>query len=435
MFLPTGLNSSSNHLYMAFLVSMCLLPFSTGGGKGSDSVVITFALPFLLLLSIFIVYNLTTAREKASYPNEIRFSIFYALLHVFSIFISSLMNQSLTAAFARSIFHLFGFTIFLYIVSNSSMSKNATLVYNKISMILIFSGFLMSVYFIGNFVFAIQQNSLEQVLLERGNGGLLSLPWGASNTIAACLMMPFFLALDRIINTRYVKKIGIKSTVFMVFIIAVAILITQSRNVIVVLSIGLPLIGIFTKNKKSVLVILMLIAAVVFAVVSFSGQDFDGIVAARIGDRAEDVSGFNGRTFIWEESILYFSTHPLQPVGYFGMLDEIGHTAHNIFITTLIEQGALGLIAYILFLFDNFLFCFKKMSTQYLSLITKKRIVLYLVAMLSILVQYQFEDSNFTAPNIIYQWVFISLMYLSVYSDIQYSESRVPQYSLPPAKD
>jgi hypothetical protein len=37
--------------------------------------------------------------------------------------------------------------------------------------------------------------------------------------------------------------------------------------------------------------------------------------------------------------------------------------------------------------------------------------------MLSILLQLQFEDSNLTAQNIIFQWVFLALMYLSAYCD------------------
>ena len=64
------------------------------------------------------------------------------------------------------------------------------------------------------------------------------------------------------------------------------------------------------------------------------------------------------------------------------------------------------------------------MSTKLLSFTSKKRMTLYLIAMFSILIQLQFEDSNLTAQNIIYQWVFLSLMYLSVYCDAP-AEDRV----------
>ena len=435
MFLPTGTNSSSNYLYIIFLMSVCLLPFSTGAGEGSNSVVVTFSFPFLLFLTISIIYNFINRREKTSYPKELKLSIFFALLHIFSIFLSSLMNQELQVAFARAIFHLFGFTIFLYITSNSSTSRNAALAYEKIAMIFILSGFIMSAYFIGNFLFVIQQNSLEQVLLERSKGGLMALPWGVSNTIAACLMMPLFSALDRIVNTRDASKANIKITVLMMLTMVFAIILTQSRTVIIALMIGMILIGSLTKNKKSIFLFFTIVITILFVLINFYGQELDGIFAARIGDGAADIEGFNGRTSVWETSLLYFSQHPLQPLGYFGMIGEVGHTAHNIFMTTLIEQGILGLIAYTLFTINNFSFCMSKLFIKYLPSTTKKRAIFYLIAMLSIFIQLQFEDSNLTAQNIIYQWIFLALMYLSAYCDFHYTGPLMPQYALPPARE
>jgi O-antigen ligase len=338
-------------------------------------------------------------------------------LHTFSILLTSLMNQSLIQSFARSIFSLFGFAIFLYITSNASISKDAKLAYNKISLIFIFSGAVMSLYFIVNFLLALQQNSLDRVLLERENGGLLSLPWGASNTIAACLMMPFFLAIDRAFNRQAGKKKKDTSMFVFMLIIIMAIMITQSRNVMFTLAMGTIFIGGLTKNLKSTLVFLAILGVLFLSILSFFGQDLDTIFAARLGDQAQDVGGFNGRTALWEESIVYFALHPLEPLGYFGMLGELNHTAHNVFLTTLIEQGILGLVAYLLFLINNFWFCAKKLASKSLSSLAKRKMTLYLIAMLSILLQLQFEDSNLTAQNIIYQWIFLALMYLSPYCD------------------
>jgi O-antigen ligase len=412
------------------MMSMCLLPFSTGGGTGSSSVVVTFALPFLVFLCTFIIYNFFSKRERTNYPREFKASIFCALLHIFAIFLSSLMNQNLASAFARSIFHLFGFIIFLYITSNASVNRNAVLVYNKVALMMVSSGFVMSGYFIVNFALAIQQKSFEQVLLERSNGGLMSLPWGASNSIAACLMMPFFLGLDRVVNLKPIKKTDRSFTIFMMVIMIIAIILTQSRNVIITLVIGLLGISLLTGNKKPVFIFVGLVAMIVVPVVTFYSQDLEFIFATRIGDQSDNLEGFNGRTIIWEESISYFTNHPFQPLGYFGMLEEIGHTSHNVFMTTLIEQGIIGLLLYVLFLFNNFAFCIKKMSVKYLSLITRRRTMLYLVAMLSIFIQYQFEDSNLTAQNIIYQWIFLALMYLHVYCDTYYADP-VMQMQLP----
>jgi O-antigen ligase len=422
MFLPIGKNSYSSHLYIVFLISMCLLPFSTGTGSGSF--VVSFAFPFLILLSILIIGNFITRKERINYSSDIKLALLCAFLHVFAIFISSLMNQSLILSFARAIFDLCGFSIFFYIISNSSKNKDAILVYEKITLIFILSGFIMSVYFIINFLLAVQQNSLDQVLLERENGGLLSLPWGASNTIAACLMMPFFLALDRLFNIKNTKKNSSGKMLLVMLTIIMAIIITQSRNVIITLVIGMIFIGGLTKNTKSTLIFLGLLTVIFFTITSLYGQDLDSIFNARLGDGAADIGGFNGRTALWELSIIYFIHHPLEPLGYFGMLGELGHTGHNVFITTLIEQGILGLIAYILFSMNNFLFCIKKMSTKSLSFLTKRRMTLYLIAMFSILIQLQFEDSNLTAQNIVYQWVFLALMYLSTYCDVP-AEDRI----------
>jgi hypothetical protein len=419
MFLPIGKNSYSSHLYIVFLISMCLLPFSTAAGSGSF--VVSFAFPFLIVLFILIIAKFVTRKERINYPNELKPALFCALLHVFCIFISSLMNQSLMLSFARAIFDLVGFTVFLYITSNSSISKDAILAYNKITLIFISSGFIMSIYFIINFLLAVQQNSLDKVLLERENGGLMSLPWGASNTIAACLMMPFFLALERLFNIK-VKNNDSKVMFFVMLTIIMAIIITQSRNVISTLIVGMIFIGCLTKNAKRTLIFLGTIAVIFLAITSLYGQDLTTIFDARLGDQAADIGGFNGRTSLWEISILHFMNHPLEPLGYFGMLVEFGHTGHNVFITTLIEQGIFGLVAYILFLIDNFSFCMRKIFTKSLSFITKKRMILYLIAMLSILLQLQFEDSNLTAQNILYQWVFLGLMYLSAYCDLPATE-------------
>jgi O-antigen ligase len=395
---------------------MCLLPFSTGTGAGSF--VVTFAFPFLVLLFVFIIGSFIARKERINYPDDLKLAAFCALLRLFAIFIASLMNQSLILSFARSIFDFFGFAMFLYITSNASKSKNAELVHNKISLIFVWSGVIMSIYFIVNFLLAVQQNSLDQVLLERENGGLMSLPWGASNTIAGCLMMPFFLALDRAFNMKLLKRNARITMLFSMLIIMFAIIVTQSRNVIFTLVLGMIFIGGLTKNLKSTLAFIGLIIAVVAGIAIFSGQDLSSIFEARVGDQAQDVGGFNGRTLLWEVSIARILAHPFAPLGYFGMLAEMGHTGHNVFLTTLIEQGIFGTVAYILFLINNLVFCFKKIFDKSLSVAIRKRMTLYLIAMLSILLQLQFEDSNLTAQNIVYQWLFLSLMYVSAYCDV-----------------
>jgi O-antigen ligase len=399
---------------------MYLVPFSTGAGAGSF--VIAFAFPFLFLLFFFIAGSLIVRKERINYPDDLKLSLLFAAIHLFAIFIASLMNQNLVMSFARSIFDFFGFAIFLYITSHASKHKNAALVYSKLSPIFVWSGVIMSAYFIINFLLAVQQNSLDQVLLERENGGLMSLPWGASNTIAGCLMMPFFLALDRAFNTKSLK-FNSRAVMFLaMLLIMFAIIVTQSRNVIITLLLGLTFVGVLTKNIKPTILFLGTIVTIVVSIALLSGQDLSSIFEARVGDQAQDVGGFNGRTTLWEASILYFSTHPFSPLGYFGMLGEMGHTGHNIFLTTLVEQGVFGLVAYILFLINNLGFCLKKIYDKSLSFGIRRRMTLYMIAMLSILLQLQFEDSNLTAQNIVYQWMFLALMYVSPYCDVPEGE-------------
>jgi O-Antigen ligase len=430
---------------------MCLIPFSTGGGVGSNSFVITFAFPALVLLSIFIAYNSGIKKGQNNYPRELKFVLFCGQMQVFSVLILSFLTQDILAAFARSIFHLFGFVIFAYVISNAVTQQNAAIAYDKVSQLFILSGFIMAGYFIVNFLLAVQQNSLDQVLLERENGGLMALPWGASNTIAACLMMPLCISVERLFNIVPIKKTILstknpsllidqinpvsreleflpkKKTINILLIVIalliIAIIITQSRNVLITLVMGAILMGILTKNTKPILIFMILAGIIFWGVTNLYSQDLETIFSARVGDGAKDIEGFNGRTMIWDTSLLYFSTHPLQPLGYFGMLAQLGQTAHNVFMTTLIEQGFFGLGVYLLFLFNNFTFCLRKISSKYLSLATRKTMAIYLAAMISIFVQLQFEDSNLTAQNIIYHWVFLSLMYLASYRDAWFSQS------------
>ena len=207
--------------------------------------------------------------------------------------------------------------------------------------------------------------------------------------------------------------------IFAITILLTAVVITQSRNVLLTVAVGALLIGILTKNFKRILIFSVVLITIFFVIVILSNQDLESVFSARVGDGAQDVEGFNGRTLVWEASIAYFRNHPLQPIGYFGMLQEVGYTAHNVFITTLIEQGIIGLVVYLLFLINNFSFCIKKMSTKYLTSTTKITMTIYLIAMLSMLIQLQFEDSNLTAQNIIYNWVFLALMYLNIYCNVQ----------------
>jgi O-antigen ligase len=427
MFLPVDKKSYSSHLYIIFSLSMYLLPFSTGTGAGSF--VIMFALPFFVLLFFFIAGSLITRKERINYPDDLKLSLIFAIIHFFAIFIASLMNQSLIMSFARSIFDFFGFAIFLYITSHASKNQNAALVYSKLSLIFVWSGAIMSAYFIVNFLLAVQQNSLDQVLLERENGGLMSLPWGASNTIAGCLMMPFFLALDRAFNTKSLK-FNSRAVMFLaMLLIMFAIIVTQSRNVIITLLLGMTFVGVLTKNVKPTILFIVTIITIVISIALLSGQDLSSIFEARVGDQAQDVGGFNGRTTLWEASILYFSNHPFSPLGYFGMLGEMGHTGHNIFLTTLLEQGIFGLVAYILFLLNNLGFCLKKIFEKSLSFAIRRRMTLYLIAMLSMLLQLQFEDSNLTAQNIVYQWIFLALMYVTPYCDLPEAADPNPEFT------
>ncbi len=433
MILPASRISHSGYLYIIFLISMCLLPFSTGkAGNNSEGVgVITFALPVLILLFISIVYNFITRRDNIRYPKDMRLPIFLAFIYVLAILLTSLANENIATAFARSIFHIFGFFIFLHITLNSAVASEAILVHKKITQIFVLSGFILSSYFIINFLIAVQGNSLEQVLLERENGGLLSLPWGASNTIAGCLTMTCYSALDQVFSIKSIKNKGSIINIFMMIIIILAIIITQSRNGIIALAVGLTLISLSTKNTKLLVVLAIFMALIFSAVIDFSGQELEGVFSARVGDQAADIAGFNGRTLIWDKAVAYFVAHPLRPLGYFGMMKELGNTGHNVFLTTLIEQGVFGLTVYVLFLTNNFLFCIKKTKIRHLSPTTRRKLIFYLIAMLALLLQLQFEDYNLTAQSIIYQWVFLALMYLSAYCDSKPPFSTDPCFISP----
>ena len=233
----------------------------------------------------------------------------------------------------------------------------------------------------------------------------MSLPWGASNVIAATLIVPLFSSLGRYNKgNKFVDALFLLARCLMLL----AITLTMSRTNLAVLCLGFLIFSVFTNKYKYLLVVLLFIVFLYTVLYLYDPLALGIIYYSRI--YSDDISDFNGRIRLWAEFLNNFNEMPFTPIGYFNSMTEYGHTSHNIFLTALVEQGLLGVIGVAFFLaFPIIWLCIglKNKMNQY-----RKVLIAYLCGFVSILIGLQFEDAYFTQQYSIYLWVYLGLLYL-----------------------
>jgi len=392
---------SIEYIIFVFLyLGLILLPFSTG--KDSSFGVVSFGLPFIgmaaFLATLYLLYH------KVQFAVSLKSTLLIAFVYVSLIVISAFIAPAFIPSIVRVIPHILGYMIFLFIASFVSAEKGQREPFqNRFIDALIVSGVVMGSYYLINVIYGVLTHSFIEVMLDRVLGGLMALPWGASNSVAACLLIPLIVILcDR----RNEKKYGFVKTLA-ASIVVIAILATESRTVLSVLLAAFLLYSFLSKTIKPVLIMLAFISFILSTVYNYSSAAFDMLYNTRV-DNIETLT--EGRAEIWGKYINYISENPFAPVGFYGSQFVFNSSGHNIVLTTFVEMGFVGLLS-ILALFLNLLFM--AFYSYQRSEFKDKQIKLVLsVGLLAILLNLFTEDPHFTQQYIIYFWTFSGIVSL-----------------------
>jgi len=366
--------------YLVFFVfGMILLAFSTSPEDGG---VLSFGTPFFI--ASMLAFIPVIRRFFASV--DWRFFIFPAL-YIILILVMTVFSFSPFQSSVRAIFNVIGFVVYLGLIC-SVLSRRLSV--QMLARILICSGAMLALYFIINFLLRSMELGIEQVVLERYVGGAMSLPWGASNTVAQVLLLSAVSYL--ILEERR------KFDFLMFVLISIGICLTFSRSNMLLLFL---LFFVVFKLRQLILVgaISGFVLAVFFAyMVIFVGWDlsgFDTFVSSRT-DVDLLVTG-NGRLQTMMEKVDYLVDHPLEPIGYYSSLFYFDLSAHNFWMTSLIEQSLAAVLVTLCFFFFVGRTVFRRDRKVFFG---------FLIIMAALMV----EDPHFTQQYITSFWVFLALL-------------------------
>jgi len=366
--------------YLAFFVlGMILLGFSTSPEDGG---VLSFGTPFFI--AAMLAFMPVIFRYLADM--DWRFFIF-PFLYIFLIVVMTAFSFSPFQSSVRAFFNVVGFVVYLGLIC-SVLSQRLSV--QALARILIFSGAVLSMYFIVNFFLSSMEHGIQQVILERYVGGAMSLPWGASNTIAQVLLLS--AVSYTILEERR------KFDFLMFCLISVGICLTFSRSNMLLLF--LLLFFVF-RMRQLIMVgfVSVFVLGVFFAYMVISvGWDlsgFDTFLSSRTD--VELLATGNGRLQTMMEKIDYLVDHPFEPIGYYSSLFHFELSAHNFWMTSLIEESLVAVLVSLGFFFFVGRTVFRRDRSVFFG---------FLIIMMALMV----EDPHFTQQYITSFWVYLALL-------------------------
>lgn len=366
--------------YLAFFVlGMILLGFSTSPEDGG---VLSFGTPFFI--AAMLAFMPVIFRYLADM--DWRFFLF-PFLYIFLIVVMTAFSFSPFQSSVRAFFNIVGFVVYLGLIC-SVLSQRLSV--QALARILIFSGAVLAMYFIVNFFLSSMEHGIQQVILERYVGGAMSLPWGASNTIAQVLLLS--AVSYTILDERR------KFDFLMFCLLALGICLTFSRSNMLLL---LLLFFVVFRVRQLIMVgfVSVFVLGVFFAYMVISvGWDlsgFDTFLSSRTD--VELLATGNGRLQTMMEKIDYLVDHPFEPIGYYSSLFHFELSAHNFWMTSLIEESLVAVLVSLGFFFFVGRTVFRRDRNVFFG---------FLIIMMALMV----EDPHFTQQYITSFWVYLALL-------------------------
>lgn len=404
---PAGQRSASGVHDALLALALYLLPFSLG----EEIVVVSYSLPVFVLLLLYYAARFVHAPTRID--RGVADILIVSGIVVVIMVTTSFFAQDVFRSLSRVAFHLNGwFILFFFCTSIVTGDRDADIrKYKGLVKIFVRSGVVMAAYYIVNFIFQSLEHGVEPVLAERWTGGLASLPWGASNTVAAALLMPFSICLLVLAEEPPAGGepggLGLSRAEWVIYalVMALGVLFTLSRTVAAVLS--MLLIFFFMRRAKTA----ALISALSIALVAFALADL-GLAEEIIDQRlfSGDIDTFNNRSEIWSDFWGFIASNPFGLIGYYNALFDIGYTGHNFSLTTYVEQSLLGWLAaaalFVLLLRKSAAIASGKQAND------RAHGRFLIAALCAIALNLHFEDAYYTHQYITYWWLFVSLVCL-----------------------
>jgi O-antigen ligase len=401
--------------FALFVGGMVLLPFSTPAGP--DSVVVSFGLPLLALLgcTYWAVWCLRPVLQKAHLP-----AVCCACALLAGLTVSTLNSPDFIPSAARWFPNALGFCVFLYLLSPNlfRLARPASAPRFQVALVvLVTSAAVMSVYSTVTFLVAVGRWGFGTVIQQRSFGGVLALPWGASNVVASALIYPVFFAL-------YLAQDAARSrprrVVFkgVAVLLCLAIALTLSRGATIATAIGALILGSLSdfRSRLKLVGTIALIACTLVAVDYWivSQQQLSAGLGQAFLERiqGQDVGTLNSRTELWSEYVGLIGRAPLFGEGYWSSLFLHQSGPHNIVLNTLVQRGLIG------FLLSAPIVVYAAWQIGIELFVTPRTrrnpfFVYAAAGGVASMVHLMVEDANFSQQYMVYSWVFLAVIFLA----------------------
>lgn len=375
--------------HICLRISLILFPFSTSPDEGI--IVVSYGLPILVISGLLGLGGFSYSNQIDS---KLKVPFVLVFFYVVLILITTLFSSEIFKSLARSLVHLVCYFNFLYLVFRKKTKVITESEVVSVARWLVYSGVILSIYNIYTTGRAYFLHGPQIIFFGRVTGGELSLPWGATNVIASCLLIPMIICLWLINNKNIIKK---KKLYVSILIIVLSIVATTSRNSIICLVIFFLLVSIRKRKIKNIVIFAILSLGFVTTIYFINGEIIELFLETKI-ENTDNIKEFGNRTELVNRIANYFLENPLKPIGFYNSITIFEHSSHNYFLTTLVEQGIVALIVSIILVI-------------YLLKLTFNSIVLN-TGVLVVFINLSFEDANFTQQYITYFWLFIAIIFL-----------------------
>ena len=322
-----------------------------------------------------------------------------ALLYLCCVILSLFWSKNPLQAGWRVAMHVVGFVLWIYLVG--AFATRGQAVVRRWALILALSGVAMACHFLGNLLYLLLSGSIEQALVQRYSGGLMSLQWGASNTVAAALIFPILGAM--LLATTHPR--AWRLCVAMAAIMLLAIMATMSRNALGSLLIAGAVYAALQRRLQAFVGAVAVFGAMaaLFAW-AIGGDAFDLVMDIRSGS-----SGYRDRLDLWRRGWGYLLQTFPKPIGFYGSMHRFEVSSHNFLFSYVIEIGAWGLAAFIGLVAASWRELHRERRRIIAAGAPVRPLDVCLAGFVAMLVNISFEDPQYTQPYIIFFWVFLAL--------------------------
>lgn len=323
-----------------------------------------------------------------------------AAAYVICIFTSLAWSQQLFVAGFRAAYHVIGFVLFLGLLQRQNTQGD----YKHLQFwvfALTSAGLAMALDFLILMGSLAVQGRLGEAFANRETGGVMSLKWAGSNTIASAILLSLHPAMMLSGNLGRFAKCAVGAMLL-------AILATLSRNSSICVLASVVVYACLSGRTVATIGAILAIAMVFGVGLWIVDADVvDFVMRSRV--EGGNSATFNGRTSTWEDAWLEICRNWPCPVGFYGSNLVLGLTAHNLILTDTLELGVWGLGVHMMLFAGTAGLLLMARSRRRRAGQSVNDLNILLSGLLCILINLMFEDPQYTQPYIVCNWVFMGI--------------------------